>query len=130
MSTSAWTTTGSIAMRMPRGAGLRKAAIVRAAALAALVLSLTDGALTVVLGGYGVTEANPIMAVLLDTGTFWFLLMKCSITGICLLFFVRHADHLFFGMLRGGRVVHLVLGGYALIVAYELTALSLVVNSA
>ena len=89
-----------------------------------LLLSLTDACATVVLIGHGATEANPLMRILLQTGPHFFFIVKLAVTGAGLLFFYRHRDRALYGLLRGQQVVYLVLGGYVVLVGYELGALS------
>ncbi len=89
-----------------------------------LLLSLTDACATVVLIGHGATEANPLMRMLLQTAPQCYFVVKLAGTAAGLLFFYRHRDRLLYGLLRGHQVVYLVLGGYAVLIGYELGALS------
>ena len=62
------------------------------AILAIILLSVTDGLLTLCLLDHGVSETNPVMAYFLEVGPFAFMVVKFSLTssGVLILLILRN----------------------------------------
>ncbi len=58
--------------------------------LGIFLLNILDAALTLVHISQGGEEVNPLMAHLLDLGTYTFLYEKCAVVGICLITLAIH----------------------------------------
>lgn len=94
------------------------------AALAILVLSALDAALTLNLLQLGAaTEANAIMAALLEKDVGLFINTKIAITALGLAILVVHAHFAVFRRLRVQLLIHGMLAMYAALIVYELTLL-------
>ena len=100
------------------GEGLLTSAIV------VLLLCVADALLTVQLLTEGATEVNPLMAQLVARGALGFVVVKLSLTGAGVLALVSIARFRVFGQLRAATLVHAVLFGYSVLVAYELWLLN------
>lgn len=91
-----------------------------ASAFLVLVLCVIDALLTVQLLSAGADEANPVMALYTEGDGHRFAAMKLFLTGAGLLVLVAMARFRVFRILRVATLVHGVLAGYAVLVAYEL----------
>lgn len=92
--------------------------------LMALILSVMDAFFTLSLISMGAaTEFNPIMDFFLQFGPVAFLLVKYTLTGSCLIWFLVNKNRSLFGKLKVKYILLSVLILYALLVAYELLLL-------
>lgn len=94
------------------------------AGLGILLLSTTDAALTLILMGLGATELNTIMDHLMNISIPLFVAAKIAITAGGVLFLLTHAHFHILKLTTGRRVIHALLGVYALLIAYELFLLA------
>jgi Domain of unknown function (DUF5658) len=92
-------------------------------AVLALMLCALDAFMTLTLLGHGAVEANPVMAAALVDGRL-FAISKMALTGLGLVALVAVARFRLFRVLRAGNIVHVVLLGYAVLIAYEVALLS------
>lgn len=92
-------------------------------AVLALLLCSLDAFMTLTLLNHGAHEANPVMAAALVDGRL-FAISKMALTGLGLVALVAVARFRLFRVLRAGYVVHAVLVGYAVLIAYEVWLLS------
>ena len=85
-----------------------------------LVLTLIDGAITVVLLDHGYDEANPVMRALLDGGVGPFFSGKYVLTAAFLpVALVLHRYRLFGTRFRVGQLVPVVVGLYVVLIVYQ-----------
>ncbi|MFZ5515142.1 MAG: DUF5658 family protein [Candidatus Zhuqueibacterota bacterium] len=85
-----------------------------------LLLCALDARITLVLLSRGATELNPFLVFALKLGPTWFLLIKYTITGLCLLALLVHKNFVVFNYrLPVKRILFLVLFGYSLLILYE-----------
>ena len=95
-------------------------------AIATLVLSAVDAALTLVIINTGITtEANPFMQFLLEQGVPAFVGFKMLATGIGLVLLVAYSKVRTVGRLTMARALGLLCAFYACLVGYELFLLNL-----
>ena len=96
-----------------------------AATLMILVLSTLDAGFTLYLIEHGVaTEANPLMAGLLDADVRLFGNLKTALTGSCLILLVLYSEERFLGRIRAAYSVYALAGFYTLLVGYEIALLT------
>lgn len=91
-----------------------------------LVLTLTDGILTMILIDICCEEANPVMAVLIERGPMAFILGKYLMTAVCLPVLLVFQHHRMFG--TRFRVRHLFpafVALYLLLLGYQIHLLRL-----
>jgi len=88
-----------------------------------LILCVLDAFLTLRLLASGAHEANPLMALYVNSDERRFVIVKLSLTGAGLLALVALARFRVFRALRAATFVHAVLAGYAALVIYELALL-------
>ncbi|MCX7058145.1 MAG: DUF5658 family protein [Proteobacteria bacterium] len=86
-----------------------------------LLLCVLDSFLTLKLLAAGSREENPVMALFVYGDTLHFVLAKLALTGAGLLVLVACARFRVFRLLRVDAIVHTVLAGYVMVIAYELT---------
>jgi hypothetical protein len=91
-----------------------------ASSILVLVLCVVDAFLTLWLMAEGATEANPLMAPLLDGGGQRFAITKLVLTGGGVLTLVAMANFRVFRRIRVGSLVHTILLAYLVLVGYEL----------
>lgn len=87
--------------------------------VALLILSLCDAALTLVLLQHGASEANPVMALVVDGDVARFALIKLALTGGGLVTLVAIARFTVFRFFRAELLVHLAMAGYVVLIVYE-----------
>ncbi len=92
-------------------------------AVGTMLLSCTDGFLTVVLLDLGMIEANPVMASLLGQGTALFAATKMAFTGFGILTLVFLAKSRFLDRVRTGLILTVFFTAYACLVCYEIVNL-------
>ena len=90
-----------------------------------LCLCVLDGIFTVLLMGHGAAELNPVMALFLPNDLLSFAFIKLGLTGPALCVLVACSRMRLFRTIPGELLVYAVLGGYLLLVAYELRLLDL-----
>ena len=96
---------------------------VLALALAILVLSTTDGILTVILLDHGAVEVNPLMALFLPHSLYWFAAVKLGLTGTCLAVLVACSQMRLLRAVPGEMLFYVVLGCYVMLIGHELQML-------
>jgi Domain of unknown function (DUF5658) len=86
-----------------------------------LVLTLTDGAITLLLLEAGCEEINPAMSYLLSRGPLYFLLGKYALTtaGLPFLLIFRHFT-LFRTKFRVGHLLPVFVGMYLILLGYQI----------
>ena len=95
------------------------------ASLIILLLSTLDAGFTLYLVEHGVaTEANPLMAGLLDADVRLFGNLKTALTGSCLILLVLYSEQRFLGRIRAAYSVYALAGFYTLLVGYEIALLT------
>jgi hypothetical protein len=92
--------------------------------LGILLLSFTDAALTLTLLRRGAVELNAFMAVLIDSDVQAFIAGKMIITLAALLLLLYHARFRVFRYLRVSYLIYFFFSVYTLLIAYELTLLT------
>ncbi len=97
-------------------------------ALGILLLSCTDALFTLNLLALGAQEANFFMRVLLDRSVDLFLGIKIALTAVSVVFLVVLAQRRFMGWFRVFRVLQAAVIGYALLIAYEIYLLSMIMS--
>jgi hypothetical protein len=94
-------------------------------AMALLVLTLADGALTLLLIDSHHDEANPLMARLLARGAAWFLVGKYALTAACLPWLILWKDHrLFDTPFRVKYLLPIFIGLYLVLTGCQVWALA------
>lgn len=91
-----------------------------ASATLVLVLCVADALLTLQLLSSGAVEANPVMALYTQGDGHRFAALKLLLTGVGLLVLVAMARFRVFRIMRVATLVHGILAGYLVLVAYEL----------
>lgn len=94
-----------------------------ATAIIILILSTVDAVLTLALISRGAIEINPLMEPLVRGSGRSFALWKLGLTSIGVVVLTMLARLRVFGRLAVGSFLYLVLGGYLLLVGYELSLL-------
>lgn len=89
-------------------------------ALGVLLLSCTDALFTLNLLRIGASEANAVMAAMLEQGADSFLAGKLWITSISLIILVATARRKFLGSLSVEHVLQFFCVGYVLVIVYEI----------
>jgi hypothetical protein len=91
------------------------------AILTIVLLSITDGLLTLRLLNHGASEANPVMAYFLKFGPFAFVAVKYSLTsfGVLVLLIFRNILIQKIGI-RTDSLYYIVIGVFAVVVAFEI----------
>ena len=90
-------------------------------ALTILALSVLDAMLTLTLIARGAaTEANPILAFLLDNHPEYFALVKMFLTGAGVIGLVAVARARAFGVIRVRHFINACMLGYVVLIGYEL----------
>jgi hypothetical protein len=84
-----------------------------------LLLSVTDAFLTLTLIMGGATEANPLMAYVLNDHPHLFAVVKMGLTGAGVLVLVAVARTRVFRIMRAGLVLQGVFVAYVALIAYE-----------
>jgi hypothetical protein len=88
-------------------------------AIVILLLSVTDAFLTLTLMARGASEANPIMAYLLDQTPRLFATAKMALTGAGIVVLVALARARVFRVIRISNIMHWCLVGYLALIVYE-----------
>jgi len=88
-------------------------------ALALLLLSITDAAMTMTLINNGAVEVNPFMNFLLKQSTDTFIYTKLILTSVCIIILVAHYHSRIFSTIRVGRLLFFALSVYVALVTYE-----------
>ncbi len=89
-------------------------------ALGVLLLSCTDALFTLNLLRIGASEANAVMASMLEQGADSFLVGKIGITSCSLIILVATARRKFFRSLSVEHLLQVFCVGYALVIVYEI----------
>lgn len=89
-------------------------------ALSIMLLCCCDGFLTIALLARGAVEANPFMALLMQAGMGWFSGIKLMLTAMGVLVLVVCSPMRLFRRIPGELALHMLLGCYLVLVAYEL----------
>jgi hypothetical protein len=84
-----------------------------------LVLSIADAFLTVTLLTDGATEANPLLAFVLDEHPRWFAAAKMALTGFGVVLLVAVARTKLFRLVRAVWLFQVLVAAYLALVAYE-----------
>ena len=92
-----------------------------------LILSLcvTDAGLTILILQKGGVELNPFMVWLLESSSHTFFTAKYVLTAACLTVVLLHINFKLFNRVAMQHVLMAVLGGYTLLVGYELKILAI-----
>ena len=93
--------------------------------LGILLLSLTDATLTLQLLQRGATELNTAMAVLIEADIKLFIGSKMALTGLGLIILLIHARFRVFRFFKVSYVIYFFFLMYSVLIAYELTLLTL-----
>jgi hypothetical protein len=88
-------------------------------ALTILLLNVTDAFLTLTLMTSGASEANPLLAFVLDQHPQLFGAVKMSFTCVGVLVLVALARARVFGVFRVGMLMQALLAGYVVLIGYE-----------
>jgi hypothetical protein len=88
-------------------------------AIMILLMSVTDAHLTLTLISMGASEANPIMAFLIDTTPRLFITAKMLLTGAGIVVLVALARARIFRVIRISIIIHWCMLGYVALLAYE-----------
>jgi hypothetical protein len=88
-------------------------------ALTILLLNVTDAFLTLTLMTSGASEANPLLAFVLDQHPQLFGAVKMSFTCVGVLVLVALARARVFGIFRVGMLMQALLMGYVVLIGYE-----------
>lgn len=88
-------------------------------ALGILLLSCIDALFTLNLLNAGATEANAVMASILDQGVDRFVAVKIGITSISVVIMVTTARRKFFRSLSVEHLLRIFCAGYILVICYE-----------
>jgi hypothetical protein len=88
-------------------------------ALTILLLNVLDAFFTLTLLTAGASEANPLVAFVLDEHPKLFALTKMALTGVGVLVLVAVARARLFNVMRVSSLLHAVLAGYVTLIAYE-----------
>jgi hypothetical protein len=88
-------------------------------ALSILLLNVADAFLTLTLISMGATEANPVMAFVLDQHPDLFAVVKMGLTGLGVLVLVAVARTRLFRIMRVATLLHGLLAAYAALIFYE-----------
>lgn len=89
-------------------------------ALGILLLSCTDALFTLNLLQAGASEANAVMASMLEKGVESFVVAKIAITSVSLIIIVAAARFKFLGSLSGEQLLQAFCAMYFLVICYEL----------
>jgi len=89
-------------------------------ALGVLLLSCTDALFTLNLLNAGATEANAVMASMLDQGVDRFVIFKISITTLSVVMLVTAARRKFFRSFSVEHLLQVVCAGYMLLICYQI----------
>ena len=89
-------------------------------ALGVLLLSCTDALFTLNLLKAGASEANAIMASMLDQSVEQFLAVKIGLTSFSLVILVATARRKFFRSFSVEHLLHVFCAGYILLICYEI----------
>lgn len=89
-------------------------------ALGILLLSCTDALFTLNLLNAGATEANAIMASILDQSVDRFVAVKIGITAISVIILVTTARRKFFRSFKVEHLLRVFCAGYILVICYEI----------
>ena len=92
-------------------------------AVGIMLLSCTDAFLTLTLMQYGMIEANPFMASMLDQGGAAFAVSKVVMTGTSILILVFLAKSRFMNRFRTGLFLTVFFSMYCCLVCYEIVHL-------
>jgi hypothetical protein len=90
-----------------------------ALSLTILLLNVVDAFFTLTLLTAGASEANPVVAFILDSHPRLFALTKMGLTGVGVLVLVAVARARLFNLMRVDTLLHAVLAGYVTLIAYE-----------
>lgn len=88
-------------------------------AIMILLMSVTDAFLTLQLIDLGASEANPVMAYLLDRTPRLFITAKMLLTGAGIVVLVALARARVFRVIRISIIIHWCMLGYVALLAYE-----------
>ena len=88
--------------------------------LGVLLLSCTDALFTLNLLTIGASEANPVMASMLERGVESFVAAKIMITSFCLVILAVAARRKFLGSFSGEHLLQIFCALYFLVICYEL----------
>lgn len=88
-------------------------------AIMILLMSVTDAFLTLTLISRGATEANPVMAFLLEQTPRLFITAKMALTGGGIIVLVALARARIFRVIRISIIIHWCMLGYVALLAYE-----------
>jgi hypothetical protein len=88
-------------------------------AIMILLMSVTDAFLTLKLIELGASEANPVMAYLLDRTPRFFITAKMLLTGAGIVVLVALARARVFRVIRISIIIHWCMLGYVALLAYE-----------
>lgn len=88
-------------------------------ALGIMMLSCVDAFMTLQLIDRGMSEANPLMALVLDQGAAMFAISKLSMTGASILILVFLAKTYFMNFLRTGLLLTVFFSVYCCLVCYQ-----------
>ena len=89
-------------------------------ALGILLLSCTDALFTLTLLDAGATEANAIMASMLEQGVDRFLAIKIGITALSVVMLVIATGRKIFGSISVEHMLQVLCSGYMLLICYEI----------
>jgi len=88
-------------------------------ALLILFLSITDAFLTLTLMMHGATEANPVLAYVLEAFPKSFATVKLALTGMGILVLVALARARVFRVIRVSALIHMCVAAYVALIYYE-----------
>jgi Domain of unknown function (DUF5658) len=92
-------------------------------AVGIMLLSCVDAFMTMQLIERGMSEANPVMAAVLDQGAATFAMSKLAMTGASILILVFLAKTYFMNFLRTGLLLTIFFSIYCCLVCYQIVHL-------
>ena len=89
--------------------------------LSIIIMSILDAFFTILLLENGdIIEVNPLMAALIEKGSFYFFNVKYLLTALSLILLVIHKNFLFFGAFKTTHVIFFIFGGFFLLNTYQI----------
>ena len=95
------------------------------ATLAIMLFCVADAYLTLWTISQGGVELNIFMDILIQQGTYHFVIGKYVITAVCLVFLVAHKEITLFSRVKVQSCIYSFLFVYAVLICYELTLFNL-----
>jgi hypothetical protein len=89
--------------------------------LSIIIMSTLDAFFTILLlENENIIEVNPLMAALIDKGSFYFFNVKYLLTALSLILLVIHKNFSFLGAFKTMHVIFFIFGGFFLLNTYQI----------